>query len=180
MRLCSLVLASAFVVLVVQRVEAQSHVALGVEFGYGWSQYTTGMPAGGLRTTFPDTRGPTYVPVSVTSQVRLGDSAGMHWLVSGALGIQVASINTSTPVDRLPYINHDDGSILYANVDAQLAMVRRSTVLSIGVGGEVAGFEAQVLGRMAYVYAAESTHLLTTEHRFYVDPRPPAEVRDGG
>lgn len=163
MVICMKTVVLAMVVLSVCEVRAQSNVVVGVEVGYGRSLYSTSIPAGGGTATFPDVNGPTYVPVSLASQMRWGDSAGVHWLVSGALGLQVASMNTSTPVKGLPYIDPTDGSIKYSATEAQLAMTRRSALLRVGIGAEVAGFGVQLLGRMAYVYAAETTNLMTTD-----------------
>ncbi|MBS1561152.1 MAG: hypothetical protein JSS89_06070 [Bacteroidetes bacterium] len=169
------------VVLSVCEVSAQSNAVVGVEVGYGRSLYSTSIPAGGGTSTFPDVNGPTYVPVSLASQMRWGDSAGVHWLVSGAFGLQVASMNTSTPVEALPYIDPTDGSIKSSVTDAQLAMTRRSALLRVGIGAEVAGVGVQLLGRMGYVYAAETTHLMTTEHPFGgAEGWPTAEVLDSG
>ena len=162
-------------------VSAQTNAVVGVEVGYGRSLYSTSIPAGGGRSTFPDVNGPTYVPVSLASQMRWGDSAGVHWLVSGALGLQVASMNTSTPVEALPYIDPTDGSIKSSATDAQLAMTRRSALLRVGIGAEVGGFGVQLLGRMGYVYAAETTHLMTTEHPMNVgDVLPHPDMLDSG
>lgn len=163
MRVCFTVVVCALVVCGVFEVRAQSGAVVGVEVGYGRSLYSTSIQAGGGTSTFPDVHGPTYVPVSLASQVRLGDSAGVHWLLSGALGLQVASMNTSTPMDSLPYIDPTNGSIKYSATDAQLAMTRRSALLRVGIGAEVAGFGVQFLGRMGYVYAAETTNLMTTD-----------------
>jgi hypothetical protein len=165
----------------VHDVKAQASAALGVDVGYGRSLYSTSMPAGGVGTsTFPDTQGPTYVPVSVASQIRWGDTAGVHWLLSGALGLQVSSMNTSTPMDSLPTIDPTNGSIKYVPVEAQLAMARRSGLLRVGIGAEVSGFGVQVLGRMSYVYAAETTHLITTDRPFFNEGWPTTEVLDNG
>jgi len=39
---------------------------------------------------------------SVASTLRIGDSAGLHWYLSAALGLQAALMNIATPLDSVP------------------------------------------------------------------------------
>jgi len=166
-------LVSVFGMMTVVSVHAQTQMAVGVAAGYGQSRFSTDMPVLGpqadsssncLCPTFPDATGASYVPIAIATQLRVGDSTGLHWLFSGSVGLQVSNVNFAVDGDKLPYLD-TNGEVAYSLTSHQLAVGRRSASIALGVGGEVAGFGLQVIGRTSYVYSAESANIQT-----YVSP----------
>lgn len=177
----------------VVQAHGQTHVAVGVAAGYGQSSYTTNMSVLGKYAdsaspcrcpAYPDATGPSFVPIAVAAQLRMGDSTDLHWLFTGSLGLQVSTVSFAVRGDSLPYLDAN-GNVLYSVRAHQMSMARRSGTLELGVGAEVSGFSVRVLGRASYVYSAETTNNLMIvsppEARF--DPSefgPSVEILEDG